>query len=858
MTRHASHAARLRLVLGALFFLSGAAALGVETTWLRWFRTLFGATAPAASATLVAFLTGHAAGAALAARFLPRVRRPLRVYGLLELAAAACALLVPPVLALGGDWLSAAYPALGESGFALTGLRFALAVTATFPAAACFGATLPVLGAAVIGSPAALGRMGAAFYGINTAGAALGAALASFLLPELLGVSGGYAAAAALSVVAGLGALGIAALSRAAEAVAPPAKTRASVSPLPRALPGPLALAALSGLVAFAAQVLFVQAFAQVLNGSVYAFGCVLIVVLVALALGAALVAALERRTPLSPRTLLAFALGAAGLALAGFPQLLLRSTDGLRYVGSESPFPGYLGAALGTVALSAGPALLALSLLFPLSFTLAARSLGEGSADSTLDGVGSVLGRLTAVNTAGAIAGAITAPYLLLPTLGLWPSFAVLGGILAVASLAVRPEARDAALARDALLGLGWVAVMSAASPLGVPPVRLESGEALLFRHDDAAGVVAVVGRSGERLIRTDNYSVLGGTSETVHQRRQGHLPLLLHPTAKRVAYVGSATGISAGATLGHPIEALRLVELVPGVAEAARRFFHDANRGVYDDPRTRIALDDARNFLRATPERYDLIVADLFVPWRAGTGSLYTREHFEAVREHLAQDGVFSQWLPLYQLTEEELRIIIATFLDVFPRAALFRGDFYGGYPIVALVGWKGAVASPSAMAEAASRLAAGGEADRWLTDPAGIWSLYVAPLAPFAAELATTPRNEDEHPEIEFRSARSHAGGASGKQSPLVGVGFARFAARLAAAAGAGDDVYPGLSEDQRRAMQGGAALQAAGAFYVERRGDEAARSFERAASLLPPRLVRDADADPTAAEVWGDVR
>ena len=88
--------------------------------------------------------------------------------------------------------------------------------------------------------------------------------------------------------------------------------------------------------------------------------------------------------------------------------------------------------------------------------------------------------------------------------------------------------------------------------------------------------------------------------------------------------------------------------------------------------------------------------------------------------------------------------------------------------------------------------------------------------------------------------------------------MAVGFARFAAHLAAVAGAGDDVYPGLSEERRRAMQGGAALLAAGALYVEGRGDEAARAFERAASLLPARLVRDAEADPTAAEVWGDGR
>lgn len=844
-----------RLLLCGLFLASGAAALGVETIWLRWFRTLFGATAPATSATLVAFFAGHAVGATLAARLLPRIRRPLRAYGIFELGAAAGALLVPGVLSLADGITAALYPALGQSAPALSALRFGLAMVATLPAAACFGATLPLLGAAVVSSPAALGRVGALFYGANTLGAALGSALCSFVLPERLGVSGSYAASASLSALAGLGALAVASRAAAPEAAV---GERPGSAPV-RALAGPLGLAALSGGAALAAQVLLVQSFAQVLNGSVYAFGAVIVVVLLALALGAGVVAGLERHTALAPRTLLAFALAAAGLALAAFPRLLFEATDGLRYVGADSAFPGYLAAALATTALAAGPALLALAVLFPLSFAMAGRALRVEPGGSTPSGVGPALGRLAAANTAGAIAGAVAAPYLLLPALGLWPSFAAVGGLLALASLGVRPPSRQAALARDALLGVGWMAVMGAASPLAVPSVRLEPAESLVWSDASAGGVVSVIERGGDRLIRIDNHSALGGTAERLHQRRQGHLPLLLHPSAKAVAAVGSATGISAGAMLAHPIERLRLVEIVPDVAGAARRFFRESNHGVYDDLRTAVALDDARNFLRATDERYDLVVADLFVPWRAGTGSLYGRPHLETIRARLSPDGVFCQWLPLYQLSEPELRVILATFLDVFPKAALFRGDFYGRYPIVALVGWKGRVAPPARVVEAARALAATGETDRWMTDAAGVWSLYVGPLAPFAAELADAPRNDDEHPVIEFLAARGHAGGSRGKESPVVGLAFARLASRIAAAAAiGGDEVYPDLGEAQRRAVRGGAALQAAGAFYVERRSAEAARAFEEAASQLPPQLVRDAEADPTAAEVWGGDR
>jgi spermidine synthase len=336
------------------------------------------------------------------------------------------------------------------------------------------------------------------------------------------------------------------------------------------------------------------------------------------------------------------------------------------------------------------------------------------------------------------------------------------------------------------------------------------------------------------------------------VHHERQAHLALLLAPGARRVAYVGSATGISAGAALVHPIEELVLVELVPGVARAAARFFGDANRGVYADPRTRVVLDDARNFLRATRRRFDLVIADLFVPWHAGAGSLYTREHFTAVRERLAPDGVFCQWLALYQLSERELDAIAASFADVFPRAAVFRGDFYGRFPIAALVGFAGEPPAPEAVAAAARRLAEAGEEDRWVTVAEGAFALYVGPLAPYEA---SAPRNRDDRPWVERLAAAGHAGGQRGKLDPIVGPRWVGWAGRLRERALRGGDPLWALPEAARRASAGGARLQEAGALWVTGRAEAAAQAFAQAAALLPPQLVAAAPEDPTAAELWG---
>jgi spermidine synthase len=844
-----------RAIVALLFFASGAAALAVETTWLRWFRLLFGATAPAASATLVAFFVGQAAGAALAARRIPRVQRPLATYGALELGAALWALAVPGLLGIGEAATAGVYDDLRASPSALAAMRFTLALLATLPASLCLGATFPAIGAALLRDARSLGSAGAGLYAANLVGGAVGAALASFWLPEWWGVRGAYAVAVSLQVAVGASAIAIA--RRPAPAPGEPGRSSptARVERAPRPPPhhgaipeGGLALlAGLSGFGTLALQVLLVHALALVLNQSVYAFGTVLVVVLASLALGAALVAGLSRIALLPSRTHLGTALAAAAVGVAGFPYLLHRVTDGLEYVGSPGAWPGYFGAALQTTTAAAGLPVLAAALVFPA--VLAVAGHGDGRP------VAARLGRLVAANTVGAIVGALAAPFVLLPLAGLWTSFGILALGYAIAALVVPDASPRARGLRVAGLAAAGALVLRAADPMGFPAVKTEPGEELVFESTTAAGVVAVAVRDGERLIRTDNHYSLGGSAERVHQERQGHLPLLLHPSARRVAYVGTATGISAGAATVHPVTSIHLVEIVPGVAEAARRYFGDDNRGVYEDARAQIVLDDARNFLRSTRTTFDVIVADLYVPWRAGTHSLYAREHFASARDRLEPGGLFCQWLPLYQLTEREFRVIAATFLDVFPRTAVFRGDFYGRHPIVALVGFEERPASARAVSAAAAELAAAGVSDRWLVDPVGVWSLYVGPLSPLTADLADSPRNTDDRPRIGFLAAQSHAGGSRGVLDPMVGLRWVRFEDALRGAARrSGDDVYPDLGAAGLLASEGGAWLQAAGALWVAGREEQASRALAAASARLPPQLLADAPADPTAAEIW----
>jgi spermidine synthase len=229
-----------------------------------------------------------------------------------------------------------------------------------------------------------------------------------------------------------------------------------------------------------------------------------------------------------------------------------------------------------------------------------------------------------------------------------------------------------------------------------------------------------------------------LGASSGVKVHRSQGELALALHGKPRQVAFIGVATGMSASAIESHPtVERAVALELFPGVLKLARAF-REENAGVLEDPRVELVLADGRNHLFGTDQRFDVIVGDLFVPWHAGTGYLYTAEHFANVRERLAEDGVFVQWLQADQLSVEELRTVAATFGDAFQDAELWLNPTQPSRPLLGLVGYRG---------RPGSRLQQVGEMIR------------ICGAQVLRAWSASAPRNTDDFPRIEFSAASSH---------------------------------------------------------------------------------------------------
>jgi spermidine synthase len=833
------------LVLHALAFASGAAALVYEILWMRRFAVVLGATAPATAATLAALFTGLALGSWLFGRMSVRWHRPLLAFGLLELGIGAGAVVAAGLLVLADRVQPSLHAALAGHRGAMIAADTLVAVLAVLLPTTLMGGTLPALTQAASRHAGHLGVTAGGLYAVNTAGAATGALLVPAVLLPALGTAGSLAAGVLASACVGTLALLLARPAPPSDASgpepAPPLRARRARATAPSVPPSRRALALMafaSGAIALGLEVLWTRMLALVHESSTHAFALVTAVFLASLAAGAGAGRTVARRRPAAARRVLVAAWVLSGLCAVATPRAFVALTD-LRQVGSGSTWAADQVALALTAAAVLLPATVLAGMVLPLLMEMAGGQGGES---------GPVVGRLLAANLAGCVAGPFVATFALLPTVGLWGAISF-AAALSVAAGALSRDPGGPPTPRRIAAGLAPVMLVLAAGailrPWTLPVASVGAGERVIAVHEGAMGTVAVIGSgdtadSASYRMKLDNMYTIGGTLSAGDERMQAHVPLLLHPAPRRVAFLGLGTGITAGAAMLHDVEQVEAVEIVPEVVTAARTAFAQANLGVADDPRVTIVHDDARTWLRSAGARFDVIAGDLFVPWRRGEARLYSLEQFEAARGALAPGGVFCQWVPMYQVSEEDFRGIAATFLHVFPSATLWRGDFRAVEPALALVAFRdGEALDPAAVdARAAALARRRDDANPYMSHPAGVWLHLVGPLAAGDPWLLGAPLNRDAAPWIELRSSVGRAGAARRRDAAFVAGDLDALLERVAAAPLAGTPLERAAPEHLRW-RDAGAALWRASLLAHEGRLREADRlGFATIATLPEP--------------------
>jgi spermidine synthase len=656
----------------ALFFCSGICGLIYQVLWLRMLSLVFGVTVYAASTVLAAFMAGLALGSALAGPVLARVPRPLFVFGVAEILIGVAALLTPIALDAASTLYQALYRVRPESLAVLTAARLVASFAVLLVPTILMGLTLPVLSASASVRGSRFGTRVGALYAINTAGAVIGAVLTGFYLIGAIGIQRSFYLGAGINTLVGLAAI---LFSRTVEARAPtasPAPTPAAATALGEPAAGggggeaPIAalgwVVGISGLAALALEIVWFRTLVQYLTATTYAFTTMLATVLGGIALGGLLAARLLKRDRewVSRLALIQAATAFAVLASAIF-------------LGWSYQRGWRTGSDIQASVAAIFPATFLMGVSFPIAIRVAAANVSEsGSASAAARRVG----RMYSLNVLGAIAGALLGGFVLLPWLGARRALIALAAAYgASAFLLVLRQRRQARLL--AMLGVATVAFALLAprvpDPFRAAYTRRYGADMREFwREEGVQTAVSVHASQFRRALYLDGLHQANDTPDMVRLHRIiGHLPMVLHPSPERALVIGLGGGATSGAVSRHRASQVQIVELSESVRRAASLFAH-INYDVLDQPNVRVSVDDGRNFLLLSGQRFDVITADIIQPIHAGAGNLYSREYFTLVRNALEPGGVALQWIG--ERPETQYRLIMRTFLDVFPNATLW----------------------------------------------------------------------------------------------------------------------------------------------------------------------------------------
>ena len=671
-----------------LFVGSGCAALIYEVVWFQLLQLSIGSSAVSLGVLLGIYMGGMCLGSLLLPRYLSPVLHPLKVYAALEAGIGIFGVIVLFAVPIVGQ----IYTQIAGTGQVSLILRAIVASICLLPPTLLMGATLPAIARWVETTPRGVSWLGY-FYGGNLAGAVAGSLLAGFYLLRVYDMPTATAVAVVLNfVVAGLAVL---LAARTPHTVI----TSDGSAPLSQPLSAEGArlvyiAIALSGLTALGSEVVWTRVLSLLFGATAYTFSLILAVFLVGLGIGSSLGAALARGVT-NPKTALGWVqLGlCVCLAWAGYA-----TAESMPYwpinpsISTSPSFNFQLDLMRAIWVMLPG------AMLWGASFPLALAGVAAPGQDSAR-----LVGGVYAANTVGAIVGALITSLGMVGTVGSQHTQQALIGVAAMSGLLMLMPANGE---KRSLLASTPVVVIGIALAAGllartVPPLpgllvaygRYAAtwvGQNEIIYVGEGVTASVAVSRTPTGVLNYHNAGKVQASSEPQDMRLQrmlGHITTLVPKTPTKVLVIGCGAGVTAGAVSIDPmVKDQTIAEIEPLVPRVVSTHFAEHNFNVVANPKVKVHLDDARHYLLTTNEKFDAVTSDPLDPWVKGAATLYTREFFQVVKNHLNPGGVVTLFVQLYESTDSAVKSEIATFLEAFPNGAVFANTVNGqGYDLV-----------------------------------------------------------------------------------------------------------------------------------------------------------------------------
>lgn len=660
------------------FFLSGFSGLMYEVIWFKRFSHVWGCSTLAMASVVASFLLGLGLGGYLGGHLAVRSRRLLFWYGLFEGAIGVMAFLVPYELLWLQQSAGTMYASIQNHSVLYYVARCTVTFTAIGPACVLMGATLPLLVEHLSRSGPRTREVTGWLYATNTLGAALGCYLAGFHLLPSLGLYWSSLMAVGLNVSVGAGALLLARRRSDTPCEAPGTERIDTCQGHPRLWRLYLGACA-TGLASLMLQMVWVRQLSLILGGTTYAFTAVLVVFLLGIGVGGLCLHMWMPRMPAVHYVLPCVSLGI--LVLTGLGQLAIPY---LTYgIGLLKPLRSGLTfnalACVGASSMLQFMPAVGMGLLFPV-FVHAIRLRSEH--------LGRAVGTTYALNTIGCLVGASLTSVLLFQVLGTTRTTALAMLLyLLVFGMHFPSRGHRSACVRLVCTALGAAVILLTTKPLDPRITNMgmylygyhspEHGrrfKILDFVEGPSCNVLTIESPNASNRAIHINGKATTGLRDMPTQLALAYFPRFLRPNARKVLNIGFGSGTTAGASLLFANTEVVCCEIEPAVFHASQHF-HAHNHKPEQSSHFTVVLDDGRNYLQRTTEKFDIIISQPSNPWIAGVSNLFTTQFYREARSKLAADGVLAQWIRLYSSSPSEYAMIVRTVQNVFSYSLLMH---------------------------------------------------------------------------------------------------------------------------------------------------------------------------------------
>lgn len=678
----------IQISIISCFFLSGLLGLIYEIIWIRKLGLIFGTTVFAITTVLTAFFGGLALGSYLFGKWSGKIKNPVKIYAILEAGISIFAILFPLLLKLFGLLYSVIYGIIYQNSFILTSTRFIFFVILLLIPTTMMGGTLPLLSQYFIRNKESIGARIGVLYGINTIGATIGAFLCGFFFIRYIGIETTNYLAGLINIIVAVIAylLGKKIIYYSNEDSSKEIESNSYRNDIknPSIKYIPLSFF-LSGFASIGYEVVWTRYLSLPLANTRYTYTLILVVFLMGIGIGSFIFARLSDRIKNSIRLFACLQIG------IGFSAFLL--VPMVYYLATNAKYSLLLYDFIACAILMLIP-----TILMGATFPIVVRIM-----TSETSFIGRSTGRLYAFNTAGNILGSLLTGFLLIPVFGIKISLAFLIAInLIIGFFLLFRDSKKNWIINSIISLFALVAFLAVHFSLKVDIPRDflnilkgETEEITLIKEGLENTVWVTVNNQNQQKSVWANQTVLGRTMPKEPysfspQIIQGHVPMLLHAgSPKKVLGICLGTGQTFGSILSYSIEKMDLVEISKTITNVALNDFREQNKNLGSDKRVNIIIEDGRNYVAHTKNKYDIITLEPSPPEEAGIVNLYTKEFYELCKKRLNEDGIMSQWLPIYNTHPDETARIIKTFISVFPESVLWYNE-----ADLILLGFKGGI--------------------------------------------------------------------------------------------------------------------------------------------------------------------